>query len=249
MACIFVMMAILLGSLNTAVTGAGNTIPGSVASVRDEIQLTELFKGFLAIDGAAAPFPLPSRIDRSGTTTHDVTASLYSAAVMANAVAPKMLISGNERNPMVEMDEDYNFGIYSPADGTWWDPSFKADLANGSNASFAHMLLVGNRLEQHWLGPSLDGRFPFFGTRGPRDGVVSASSYTTGRDGTWAGHVCFGDGHVVWTDTTTAPGLVVGSGASARPDGLFSLEEGPLGGDAALVFMRLVGSTREMQFD
>lgn len=249
MAIIVVLMAFLLGSLNTAVTGAGNTTPGSVRSIQDEIQLSEIFKGFLVMGGAAEPFPVPSRLDRSAKTSRDVTASLYAVPIMNNSMAPKMLVSANERNPVVEVDEEYDYSIYDPASGVHWDPGFKGDLETGSNVSFAHVLLIGSRFEKHWLGPSLDGRFPLLGTRGPRDGKVTASSFTTGRNGEWAGHVCFGDGHVAWVDSTDAPGLTVGGDGSARKDGLFSLEEGYEGGDAMLVFMRLVGGNREMQFD
>jgi len=249
MAIIVVLMAVLLGSLNTAVTGAGNTTSGSVRSIQDQIQLSETFKGFLVMGGAASSFPVPSRLDRSAKTSRDVTAALYAIPIMNNSMAPKMLVSANERNPVVEVDEEYDYSVYDPASGVFWDPGFKGDLETGSNVSFAHVLLIGSRFEKHWLGPSLDGRFPLLGTRGPRDGKVSGSSFTTGRNGEWAGHICFGDGHVAWVNSTDAPGLTVGSAGGTRADGLFSMEEGFEGGDAMLVFMRLVGDKREMQFD
>lgn len=263
MACMVVLFAVLMSSMNTAVTGAGNTLPGSVSSIKDEMQLAELYKALLADglagggfgDGAGARgsstgFPVPSDLDRSGDRSRDTTAALWSAIVMANAASPGMLVSANERNPMIEPMEGYDYNLYDPASGVCWDPRFKADLSTGSNASYGHMPLCGARAQRHWRTPSLDPRFPIIGSRGPRDGKIVPDSWTIGRNGGWAGHVVFGDGHVEWLDSTNAPGLRRGEGATARPDSLFAMEDGADGGDAVIVFTRLMkASGPELQWD
>lgn len=260
MACIVVLMAVFMGGLNTAVTGAGKVLPGSVASVKDEIQLSELFKALLAdgLSGGGAGsegrsgggLPVPSDLDRQHDRSKDTTASVWSLIVMSNSAAPKMLVSANERNPSVWVDENYDYEVYDPSNGIFWDPSFKADLTTESNVSYAHMPLCGERLARQWRTPSLDPSFPLIGSRGPRDGKVRPDSWTTGRDGKWAGHLVFGDGHVAWTDSTDAPGRRRGEGPTARADGLFVMEEGPEGGDAIISFTKLMSSGRpELQWD
>lgn len=243
MACIVVLASFLLGGLNTAVTGAGNTLPGSVASVKDQLNLQEIFKAMLVSSdltgssrGSASGLPLPSAVEGKARRAADTSASMWSLAVMRNGIAPSMLISSNERNPNVEVDDDYDFEVYDPSGGVFWDPEFTANLQSGSNASFAHMPLWGDRLERHWSKVSLDGDFPLLGTRGPINGDPNAASYTMGRQGKWAGHVCFGDGHVVWTEQMTIAG-----GPGKPPDNLFKWEEGAAGGDAVLAFTRVVG--------
>lgn len=244
MACIVVLMAILLGGLNTAMTGAGNTIPGSVASVKDQMTLQEIFKGMLAstdITGASrrssgGGFPVPSLVQGQARRELDTSASMWSLVVMQHGVAPRMLISANERNPNVEVCEQYDFRAYDPAAGVFWDPKFKANLADGSNVSFAHVPLWGRRFDTHWAKVSLDSMFPLFGTRGPKDGDPTALSYTLGRNGRWAGHMCFADGHAEWLEDMALPGRL-----DAGPDKLFWWEEGASGGDAVIAFTRMVG--------
>jgi len=245
MACIVVLAALLLGSLNTAMTGAGNTLPGSAASVKDQLTLQEIFKSMLVsadITGAsrtqsARGFPIPSEVEGRARREVDTSASMWSLAIMRNSIAPAMLISANERNPNVEVCERYDYEAYDPAGGVHWDPRFQANLAERSNVSFAHLPLWGSRFDRHWSQVSLDGGFPILGSRGPKDGDPNAPSYTMGRAGSWAGHMCFGDGHVEWLDQMVLPG-----GPGREPDKLFWWEEGASGGDAVIAFTRMVGA-------
>ncbi|HMN95636.1 MAG TPA: hypothetical protein PKC43_03090 [Phycisphaerales bacterium] len=252
MAIIVVLAAVLLTSLNVAVTGAGQTTSGSVRSFADSMNLRSLFTGMAATGlegvgsmgatGGARPqgssgYPIPSVVDGRARRELDTTASIYSLLVMRDAVAPKSLISANERNPVVDVAADYRWHLYNPAGGVHWDPGFVADLERGSNVSYAHLPFWGRRFDEHWARISLDSRMPLIGSRGPRDGRVEGTSFTLGRDGTWAGHLLFADGHVEWVDSVFAPGRRVGEGHDARPDGLFTVDDGPLGGDAFLGFV------------
>ncbi len=149
---------------------------------------------------------------------------------------PGQLVSGNEYNPQVWPDEDYDYAAYRPAEGSFWDRRFVADLEVESNTSFAHMPLYGRRLRQQWRFMG-DARSVLLGNRGPQDGVDNPLSYTYGRDQRWRGHVVFGDGHIEFAESFTPSGLFRGAGA---PDNLFAMEEGVDGADAILAFTKKI---------
>lgn len=239
MVIIVVLFSVLMTSLNTAITGAGNTLPGSAASARDQVNLQQLFQSFLADSTANGNkgYLTPSKLDRFDWSVN-TSASLWSSMIMRGMTSPNQLISANERNPRVEADGDYRYDAHNPAGRVYWDPSFVADLETGSNVSFAHMPLFGERYQWHWERPSLDGRFPLLGSRGPKDGVPNPMSYTNGRNGTWAGHVVFADGHVAWTESMTPEGLSFERSGRISPDNLFALDDGADGRDGILAFTR-----------
>jgi prepilin-type processing-associated H-X9-DG protein len=99
--------------------------------------------------------------------------------------------------------------------------------------------LYGRRLSRHWRFTA-GSRTAVMGNRGPRDGIDDPSSYTYGRDGRWAGHVVFGDGHVEFLESFVPPGMLDGSGSERLQDNLFAMEEGASGGDAILTFTRIM---------
>lgn len=240
MVCIVVLMYLLMSSMNTAVTGAGNTLPGTVHSVKDELHLASLFRSIMAnARDNGGSYLVPSEVDRSRDASRNTTASLYSAMIAQNYIRPEDLISANERSGYVQECFNYNFQAYQPAQNKFWDPNFKADLQRGSNVSFAHMPLIGDRFRQNWSEPRMDSGFALVGNRGPKDGINNPQSLTYGRDGTWAGHIVFGDGHVEFINTF-----------SPRGDNLFAMEKGPQGGDAILAFTpEISSSTVTLQFD
>jgi hypothetical protein len=162
---------------------------------------------------------------------------------------PGQLISGNEFNPAVVRDEDYDYQSFSPREGTYWDPSFVADLVTGSNTSFAHVPLHGERLRRMWRFTA-GSRTPLLGNRGPAGGVHDPTSLTYGRNGVWGGHVVYGDGHVEFHDTFTPAGVTYGGGAERRPDNIFDAEEGADGLDAKLTFTKkMTEEGPEVQWD
>lgn len=250
--CIVVLFAIGMSALNKAVTGEGSVQPGTVRSVEDQLALTALAQSMVANadqGSRRSDFIRPSALTPDQDPALDTTASLFSVMVAKRYISPKQLLSGNEYNPYVEVDDDYDYTAYQPASGQYWDPGFMADLDDLSNTSFAHMPLIGERMERFWQA-SFDSTFPLVGNRGPRDGVYDPDSYTLGADGTWAGHLVFGDGHVEFIDTFTPAGLVFERGRETVADNVFAMEDGPDGADAVISFTRSMGEAGpELQHD
>jgi competence protein ComGC len=238
MAIIVVLFAVLMSSVNTAVTGAGNTTPGSVRSVQDQMQLHQIaVASFIAgqqqgLKGA----PTPSARSKASTNSLDSTANIYSLLVAERYAEPSMLISKNERNPNVYLIDGYDWNAVRPTDEVYWDPRFKADLTRVSHVSYAHVPLCGQRA-RNWTEVRLDSRFPLLGTRGPAQGQPNPQSLTYGREGTWAGFQAFGDGHVDFTEVFDAKGLALADG---RPDNAYAMDTDPDGNDAVLAFTQVM---------
>jgi hypothetical protein len=236
LAILLVLGVVLTSALNKAVTGGGSTQPGTVASHQDRTYLVSIFQS-LAVGAQLhdGRFLVPSALTRRRDIADDTTAGLFSAMIAQQYAAPEQLISANERNPNVWIDDDYDYLAYNPAEDTYWDPAFVADLEQKSNASFAHVPLYGERLRQLWrfgVGSST----PLMGNRGPADGVDDPNSYTYGLDGRWAGQLVFGDGHVEYVETFTLNSLFYNAGGQRQPDNLFRMDDGPDGVDVILTF-------------
>jgi len=247
MAILVVLAAVSLSSLNVAMTGAGNTTAGSVRSFGEQLALASICQTFVAVERDWKGPPQPSRLiagvgGASGPVA-DTTGPFWSALVMQNYADPEKLVSPNERNPAVTVCDRYDYRAYDPARKRMWDPRFEADLVHGSNVSYAHVPLYGERLK---VWGRLDSGFPLVGSRGPTEGRDDPRSFTYGRDGGWAGFRGFGDGHVAFfEDFATGRSLANGS-----PDNAFAMEEGPNGSDAILAFTRVMnGDGPRLQWD
>jgi prepilin-type processing-associated H-X9-DG protein len=236
MTCILILAVMLMSSLNKAVTGEGNTRANTVRSFEDKLYLTALFQSMTAhASDHEGRFVTPSEVGRDLDHRVDTTASMYSAMLMEHYTVPKQLISANENSPHVWVDDDYDWYVYSPRNGVYWDPDFAADLHDLSNVSFAHMPLHGERYDRYWRS-TFTANVPLIGTRGPRSGQPDVSSYTYGQDGAWAGHVMFADGHVEFIETFSPQNVFFEENGERFRDNIFSMEQGPGGGDAILSF-------------
>jgi hypothetical protein len=220
---LMVLGLVMTTAINKAMTGGGATLPGTAASHEDRQYLLSLYQS-MAVQSQfnEGRFLVPSALTRSRDRADDTTAALFSA---------------NELNPNVWPDEDYDYLAYSPADDTYWDPAFVADLDVESNNSFAHIPLYGERLRQHWRFTA-SSRTPLLGNRGPADGVDDPGSYTYGLDGRWAGQVVFGDGHVEFIQAFTLNSVFFDAGGQQQPDNLFRMDDGPDGADVILTFTK-----------
>ncbi|MCZ6852091.1 MAG: hypothetical protein O7F17_10670, partial [Planctomycetota bacterium] len=156
-------------------------------------------KGRYAVPGLIDRRPDPILGDMDGTGPEDsslnTTANLYSAMIAQDYFNPDTFISTFERNPLVTEDRDYDFSAYDPPNDVYWDPTFVADLETGSNVSYAHMPLVGNRRVLQWR-ISGDANVAVLGNRGPADGVAAADSYSCRKNGSWLGSLVFNDNHL-----------------------------------------------------
>ena len=250
--CMLVLSVILMNSMSKSVTGSGSTQSGSAFSMMDSMVLQSVMTSMLAHNmdiGGESQYLVPSELSGSGDVAQNTSANLWSAMIMQRWVDPKSLISKNDRQAFVEVDTDYDWGAYDPRNGQYWDPTFSADLSEVSNVSWAHMPLSGDRLKRNWKA-TLDGRFPLIGSRGPKDGIDDPFSLTYGGDGSWAGHVAFGDGHVEFVDSFTPGCASYRSGGQIHQGNLFRLDDGPLGGDPMLGFtQRMTPDGPVLQWD
>ena len=248
--CIVVLFSISMNSLNKAVTGQGSTTEGSVRSFEDRMALYSFYQTFHAsANDSKGRFLTPSVLNGSDDKRYDDTAALFSAMVMQNYAVPAQLVSANERSDAVWIDEDYDFTVYSPSSGVYWDPSFSADLMDLSNTSFANMPLYGSRFERHWAADFTSG-VPIFGNRGPKDGIDDPTSMTYGRSGTWAGWIIYADGKIEFTETFVPGSAWYQKGGERLMDNIFAMEDGPDGGDAILAFTKQMRNNGPvLQFD
>ena len=239
MAMLLVLGVVMSNAINKATTGAGSTLSGTVRSFQDKQYLVSIYQT-LVVDAQLSGnrrFLVPSALTRRLDVGDDTTANLFSAMVAQHSIPPAQMISGNEMSPYVKLDEDYNYAAYSATDDTYWDPNFAADLTWESNTSFAHPPLYGNRLRRYWHA-GVDSRTPLLGNRGPKDGVANPDSWTYNRDGRWAGHLVFGDGHVEFVQTFTINGIFLQGPGGNEPDNLFRMEQGADGSDVILTFTK-----------
>jgi len=250
-ACIVVLFAISMTAINRAITGEGSPLSGTVRSTQDKVRLYSIYQSMLA---GAPDFPrsqyiTPSILDGSGDWSKDTTVNLFSAMVMYNYVRPEDLISGNEYNGYIQVIDNYNYDAYDPDNGRFWDPRFEADLMRGSNVSFAHMPLAGDRFESGWRA-TMDTSVVLLGNRGPENGVENPASMTYGRNEQWGGHVVFGDGSITFTHSFTHPRASITIDDVTQPDNLFAMETGGTGHDAILAFtIEQTESGPVLQFD
>lgn len=246
--CMVVLFSILINALGKAKSGLGTQQPNTIDSFEDKLYLDQLFKSLAvyAVDNKGR-FLVPSDLTGSNNPAENTTANFFSAVVMHCDIPCKQLISGNEYSGYVFLKEDYDQSYYNPAKKSFWDPTFVADLGRGSNVSFGHMPLFGQRLQRQWTD-TYSSSFPLIGNRGPQDGVNSINSLACGRDGVWRGHMVFGDGHVSFIDQ---PILAKSTGhQSGQGDNVFKMETGPNGMDAIIAFTReLSRSGPTLQFD
>ena len=233
--CMFMLMAIAIPAIQQSMTGLkedGGKVPVSGWGMQDQVNLYALMQGLNTTGlSTGEGMPVPSEVSGSRDSSEDTTANLYSLLIMQRYVSPEKLVS--KADYMVDPDDDYDWSVYDPREGIYWDSSFSADLADISNVSYAHMPLYGDRLKDHWgANMSLSSRFPLFGNRGPEDGIETEESYAC-FDGKWGGYVAFGDGHVEFLGS---PSAYRGNLKSGGVDGLFSIDDTRRHSDAILGF-------------
>lgn len=247
---VLILFVIGMSAMNNAITGGGSTKSGTVRSAQDEMNLYAMFQSLVADSmNRQGRFITPSGLAETDRAA-DTTANLFSAMVMNHFASVEQVVSANERSSFVWVDDDYDFTAYRPAEGVYWDPSFQADLDRASNTSFAHLPLAGARFDRHWRNGFTAG-FVILGNRGPKDGVDDPRSWTYGQDGTWGGHVVWGDGHITFVDSFTPQGAYYdGPGGQRVDDNIFKMEDGPRGADSVLSFTKsMTTNGPELQYD
>lgn len=249
-ACVVVLFAILMTSINKAVTGEGSNVQGTVNSTMDQVKLYTLYQGlFIYANSHNGQFLVPSEVNHTGDRSYDTTANFYSALIASGHIVPENLVSPNEFNLYVEEDTDYNQLAYNPSADVYWDETFVADLDDVSNASYAHMPMYGERFERYW-GTRAPSHVVIFGTRGPRDGIDDIYSWTYGNNQIWAGTMLYGDGAIEFIDTFTPSRAYYESHDGRAEDNIFRVDDGMDGRDSIIAFTRSMSRAGpELQFD
>lgn len=264
-ACLTV--SICLVSLTIAQPDRAANSPLHPRSVNDAAQLRSIHQAWIIFAKEFnGQYPRPGLIDRlpdpvlgeiPGRGPEDVeantTANLHSALIIQNFYSAELLISPVERNPKVRAlrGDEYNYERYDPSLDVYWDSDFKADLMTGSNVSYAHMPICGERAARHWR-ETTTGRFPLLGNRGPKDGKLDPGSFTCGPHGNWAGNIAFSHDDVSFLTATQPENLTyVADDDVQKPDNLFAMESGVEGADAIIAFTRAMSKEGkpELQFD
>lgn len=215
------IIALLVGLLLPALAKA----MASARTVKDATQQKNIHQAMLAkAQGSKSQkLPIPGLINRIGTTigtgTEDYAANrtqwLYSACVAENLFNTDLLYGPTEVNPAIREYKAYNYTMVNPSADVYWDTGMQANVAaapgaaNGSHTSFAHMVLIGYRKDQHWRA-TLDSTKPHMGTRGTQNGDTTLPGYKNsptlrlhGSPKIWAGNIVFADNHTAFTETFT----------------------------------------------
>jgi hypothetical protein len=162
-------------------------------------------------------YPTPGLIDRQpdpvkghipGLGAEDKlvnnTANIHSASIMLMLYSPLHCVGTTELSSHVVIKTDYDYSAYKPRGDVYWDTTFKADLTNVSNVSFANMPVAGERQSLHWRA-NQDSLWPIVGTRGVANGSHdpaiyggSVTPHLHGTGGRWFGFEGCNDGHIEW---------------------------------------------------
>lgn len=260
------IIALLVGLLLPAITQARR----NAASMKDAAQLKEIHQAMLVhANENDGRLPTPGLIDRLPTElgerpgygdedhTQNHTANVFSCMIAASLINTDIVIGPTEVNPRVNQDLNYDRSDYKPAADTYWDASFVARIDQdftggdtGSNTSYAHGALCGDRKSVKWRNRTESG-YAVIGTRGT-GGTYTGGGFT-GQGGQdtgpayeqsptlelhgpkrqWVGNVCFADNH---TDTIESffPVLAshdMGNNTGKKKDNIYSAEfpSGPTG--------------------
>lgn len=216
---VIAIIALLVGLLLPALAKA----MASAKTVKDSTQIKQIHQAMLSMaqETKGNKMPTPGLINRVGQDpgsgvedyTQNKTQNLYSACVARNLFNTDLCIGPTEVNPQIVEYKNYDYDLYRPANDTYWDPGFGANvsLAAGSttfaNTSYAHLVLCGYRKANQWRA-TLDSTKPHFSTRGTNEGVTVGANYEQsptlrlhGPSKSWAGNCCYADNHMEYIET------------------------------------------------
>lgn len=179
-------------------------------------------------------YPLPSALDSANATVElhgqakNTTGNIMSLLVFNGAISTEILVSPAEKNPNVEVKQDYHFDqpakAAKPAQALW-DPTLSAELGpKKGHISYAHLEPFGGRMPR-WSNTFVTSE-AVVANRGPEVKSVSRSdpgagpasvvprmvkeqsiaSLVYGDGVAWAGVMGFNDCHIEFSSGKLASG-------------------------------------------
>ena len=255
---VIAIIALLIGLLLPALAKAQQ----NARSLKDKTQIKQIHAAMLVYANENKErLPTPGLIDRlpyaqlggnvPGIGPQDYeqnhTANLYSYMVSTNFYGTELLIGPTEVNPFVRDFINFNYDAYDPSSDQYWDEDFNADIEadspEGTNTSYAHMTLCGERWRTKWRTESTHSAAAvMLGSRGTEDGEFDTDNYRFsqtlelhGPKNQWVGNLVFQDNH---TESVVSfyPNMIIYQRQDAgtpTPDNIFAAEfnDFPLNGD------------------
>jgi prepilin-type N-terminal cleavage/methylation domain-containing protein len=183
---VIAIIALLIGLLLPALSKARE----SARATKDSSQINQIHKAMLiyANSDSDNELPIPGKIrpywvgERNGGGPNgegypgrlgeergnlNNAHNLYAVAIAQEYMKPQILIGPTEINDIVKADSDFDYSMYRPTNGTFWDPSFTADIRGTQsghqddaeddwggaerpddecNASYAHLAIHQNNI-------------------------------------------------------------------------------------------------------
>jgi type II secretory pathway pseudopilin PulG len=239
---VIIAFLIIVGLLLPAVSRRGPAV-----MTMDQVQIKQIHAAWTTFSrDYGGAYPVPGRVyqDLSPDAAKDeidgtskTSAAMYSACIMMNYFAPQTLVSPVDPSPVVSVKDDYDWSLYNPLEGVFWDamangappPGARADYvpfavnlstnnphtgAPVCNASYAHNPLCGERMDREWRD-TLNSKWAVLGNRGvicgeDQDRGVYEASITLefhGPRNKWVGNIGFNDNHVELHDSFYPEGL------------------------------------------